>query len=289
MQYFDVEAKMWKPLSSLAPAAEAQECYCAETVGSKLYVTGVVSGVDSIYCCHIERDVWEKHPHSGGIVNNLCIVGDFMYAIRSNNSYYNLNEFPQRYSFSECWWQGFEKASMTGFHVHTNGATVLHSKVFVLYGQALYSSSSGRYMYSAVLYCFDPVRNVWEEKASTFQPHFGSSLFVVNGRIYVAGGYDCINGTRLCGNPASVEVYDVENNKWSVVEQKHIPSNNLGTVEIEGRVYFIINKFPVDSGIRIPPGEVYPVSLDRWENLRNVSYKAALCYVSLKREGLKSE
>ncbi|KAJ7311611.1 hypothetical protein OS493_039914 [Desmophyllum pertusum] len=53
-----------------------------------------------------------------------------------------------------------------------------------------------------------------------------------------------------------------KNNTWSVVEQKHIPSNNLGAVEIEGRVYFIINKFPFDSGIRIPPGELYPVHLD---------------------------
>ena len=34
MQYFDVEAKMWTPLPSLAPAAEAQECYCAVTVGT---------------------------------------------------------------------------------------------------------------------------------------------------------------------------------------------------------------------------------------------------------------
>ena len=42
-------------------------------------------------------------------------------------------------------------------------------------------------------------------------------------------------------------------NSWSVVEQKHIPANNLGAVEIEGRVYFIINKFPVDSGIRNQP------------------------------------
>ena len=43
MQYFDVEGKKWKPLSSLAPVAEAQECYCAESVGSKLYVAGVTS------------------------------------------------------------------------------------------------------------------------------------------------------------------------------------------------------------------------------------------------------
>ena len=137
-----------------------------------------------------------------------------------------------------------------------------------------------------MLYCFDPNRNVWEEKASTCQPHFGSSLFVVKSRLYVAGGFDNsdVNGT-LRGNFASV--YDEENNKCSVVDQKNIPSNNLGSVEIEGTVYFIINRFPFDSGIRIPPGELYPVSLEKWKNLSNISDQAALCYVPVKTETLK--
>ena len=286
MQYFDVEAKIWKPLASLAPATELMNCYCTETVGSKLYVAGVVSFKHSIYCYDIERDVWEELPHSGGVINNLCIIGDYMYPIRSDNNYYS-NEFPQRYSFSECQWQGFERASLTGSHVKSNGATVLHSKVFVLYGQGILRSHE--VMYNALLYCFDPVRNVWEQKASTCKPHFGSCLFEVNSKLYVAGGNVYIDGTRLCGNPAPVEVYDEENNKWSVVDQKHIPPNNLGAVEIEGRVYFIINKFPVDSGIRIPPGDVYPVSLETWVNLRSISDKAAICYVAVKRESLKAE
>ena len=270
-----------EPLASLAPATKLMNCYCTETVGSKLYVAGVVSFKDSICCYDIERDVWEELPHSGGVINNLCIIGDYMYAIRTDNNYYS-NEFPQRYSFSECQWQGFERASLIGSHVKSNGATVLHSKVFVLYGQGILRSHE--VMCNALLYCFDPVRNAWEQKASTCQPHFGSCLFVVNSKLYVAGGNVYIDGKRLCGNPAPVEVYDEENNKWSVVDQKHIPPNNLGAVEIEGRVYFIINKFPVDSGIRIPPGEVYPVSLETWVNLRSISDKAAICYVAVKRE-----
>ena len=62
-----------------------------------------------------------------------------------------------------------------------------------------------------------------EEKAKTCKSHFGSSLSVVNSKIYVAGGYDYsdTNGV-LQGNPAPVEVYDEEKNTWSVVEQKHI-------------------------------------------------------------------
>ena len=113
---------------------------------------------------------------------------------------------------------------------------------------------------------------MWEEKASTRHRHFGSSLFVVNGKLYVAVGTVNIKPSgSLQGNPAPVEVYDQDNNKWSIVYQKRIPQNALGAVEIEGRVYFIIKKFPIDSGIRIPPGEVYPVSLHKWEKLSHIS------------------
>ena len=283
MQYFDIEAKTWQPLASLAPAADATQCYCAETVGSKLYVAGMVSG-HNIYCYDIEGNVWEKLPHSPGYVDQLCIVDEYMYAISSD-----CNQVPQRYNFAEQQWQSFAKVGITGDGYFINsGATVLDSKMFVLYGKKL---SSG-FPSIAVLYCFDPLKNAWDKRASTYQFHFGSSLFVVNSRLYVVGGnvnYDLSSNRRPCGDIASVEVYDEENNKWSVVDQKRIPANNLGAVEIEGKVYLIINRFPVDSGIRIPPGEVYPVCLDKWKNLSNIPSNAVLCYVPLKRESLKKE
>ena len=130
---------------------------------------------------------------------------------------------------------------------------------------------------------------VWGNVTST--SHFGSSLLVVNDKLYVAGGKCSIKSANgePCGGAGSVEVYDEENNTWSVVDQPHIPPNNLGAIEVEGSVYFIINNFPVDSGIRIPSGEVYPVSLDEWENLGKVAKNAVLCYVPVKRENLTSE
>ena len=73
------------------------------------------------------------------------------------------------------------------------------------------------------------------------------------------------------------------------MEQHHIPPNKLGAVEIEGKVYFIINKFPVYSGIRIPPGELYPVHLGEWENLAKIANTAVLCNLAVKRENLKGE
>ena len=179
---------------------------------------------------------------------------------------FDCNQFPQRYSFAKCHWQTFAKVGITSSHYYqyyNNGATVVNLKVYVLYGLKSYSSGSWCTQ-NARLRCFDPLKNKWEQNATTCEPHFGSILFVVNSRLFVAGegGGDSIapNGT-LQGDLASVEVYDEEKNTWSVVEQKHIPPNNRNAVEIEGKIYFIINKFPVDSGIRIPPEELYPVHL----------------------------
>ena len=205
-----------------------------------------------------------------------------MYAVPTDYS-----NIPQRYSFPKRQWQSFAKLSPGIYHesyYYNNGATVLHSKLYVLSG-VMFSKSS------TVLHCFDPATNLWEEKGATCHSHFGSTLFLVNGsRLCVAGGKTSYNNrSQPCGNPAPVEIYDEENNKWSVVKQKRIPQNNLGAVEVEGRVYFIINNFPIDSGIRIPPGEVYPIYLDDWTNLGNVSCEAALCCVPLKRYSVKAD
>ena len=287
MMYFDVEEKQWKQLSSLAPVTDVLNCYCAETVGRQLFVAGNIEGVGySTYCYDIETNKWQRHEDAlpCGEIRSLCTVGDYMYAVPSDYT-----KIPQRYSFAKRQWQSFAKFSLR-YHYswyHNNSATVLHSKLYILSGQCMKVATTGGY-YNALLHCFDPVTNLWEQKASSCHPHFGSTLFLVNGRLCVAGGhqsFDC----GPSGNPAAVEVYDEENNKWSIVDQKHIPENNLGAVEIDGRVYFIINNFPIDSGIRIPPEEVYPVYLGDWKNLGNVASNAALCYVPLKRDSVQAD
>ena len=287
MQYFDVEVKTWKPLASTTPSTDATNCYCAVSAGNNLYVAGIAEVLPGycIYRYDTEGNVSERQPHSCGQINNLCIVDDYMYAISSNCS-----GFPQRYSLSKCQWQTFAKVSVpSNYRFYCSGAAVQNSKLYVLYGRSFFSDCCWS-VQNAELHCFNPVKNEWDEKAKTCKPHFGSSLFVVNSKIYVAGGYNSFHTSGLRkGKPAHVEVYDEVKNTWSVVEQKHIPPNNRNAVEIEGKVYFIINKFPIDSGIRIPPGELYPVHLGEWENVGNIDKTAVLCFLTVKRESLKSQ
>ena len=60
-------------------------------------------------------------------------------------------------------------------------------------------------------------------------------------------------------------------------------------MKIEDGVYFVINKFSVDDGIRIPPERIYYVHLDEWEILTEVGNNAVLCYFPVKRESLKTD
>ena len=97
--------------------------------------------------------------------------------------------------------------------------------------------------------CFDPERNERKCKTLTKSAHFRSSLFLVNRKLCIAEGMSSISGSSGIPNGSSaapIEVYDDQDNKWSYVNQCHIPENNFGAVEIEGSVYFISNSFPID-------------------------------------------
>ena len=283
MKYFDFQSKTWKPLLPTVPSFQAAHCNAAVSVGCNLFVAGIAPvGGFYLYRYDTESNAWEmKQLPSTLRINNLCILGDYIYAISSN-----LGKVPQRYNIAKRQWQSISKLSSNGIYQACNIGAIVHSKVSIFVLCSNINQKEGKYQ-PAVLHCFDLAKNEWKEKARTCQPHFGSSLFEVNGKLFVAGG-KCSLDQRY-NYPAPVEVYSEETNTWSVVKQEHIPANNLGAVEIEGRVYFIINQFPIDSGIRISPEERYPVPLDEWKNLGKIEQCAVLCYLPLKREYMKTE
>ena len=315
-QYFDVDTKLWKPLASVAQLGEiTDECHSAELIGNYLYVVTEAQQQQGcfeyvVYRYHILNNMWEKLPklNMGERVDELlcplkicvCSVSEYLYVITQSNP-------PQRYDLSNNVWQAGEKLNFPRHEgiLQFLAATVMNRKIYVIHD----CQDRKNVNKPAVFHCFDPEKNEWERKASTCHPHFGSSIFVVNNRLCVAGGFNSgksfyrgyppveLGGrqaVKLGGRPPvelvgrpPVELYDERKDTWSVVEQKHIPNNNLGAFEIERRVYFLINNFPIDSGIRIPPEENYPVHLGEWENLAKVSYEAVLCYLPVKKENLR--
>ena len=221
---------------------------------------------------------------------SLRSVDEYLYAFSDSDA-------PQRYSLAQNDWQSgselpFLKTKDSQERLVFVKAVSMKSKIYVLHGyyREIWNRNSRAFeVKPAVVHCFDPQKNVWREKASTMHPHFESSLIVDNNQLYVAGGGVSVSrenrSLHASGNPAPVEVYNEVSNYWSIVDQKHIPSNHLGAVEIlGGKVYFLLNKFPFDSGIRIPPKEVYKISLRGWEHLSTIGSAAVLCYLSIKKD-----
>ena len=288
-QYFDVDTKLWKPLASVAQLGEiTDEYHSAELIGNNLYVVTEAQQQQGcheyvVYRYHILNNTWEKLPELYIGVNRdkshsppkICSVSEYLYVITQSNP-------PQRYDLSNNVWQAGKKLNFPQHEgiFHSVAATVMNCKIYIIHG----CKDREKVDKPAVVHCFDPEKNEWERKASTCHPHFGSSIFVVNNRLCVAGGSKSF--MSFSGAHPSVELYDKRKDTWSVVEQKRIPPNNLGAFEIERRVYFLINNFPIDSGIRIPPEENFPIHLGEWENLAKVSKNAVLCYLPVKKENL---
>mgnify|MGYP000123265081 CR=1 FL=1 len=294
INYFDIQSKTWKQLSSMQQLTEVEACYCTEVIGNYLYVGAKgIRGV-VIYRYDTVRNIWSTLPipgFSGDKIDCLCHVKEHLYVIYNSLACrisYN------RYNIATNQWESFVSWN-TVYNLGRRGA-FCNAEAAVQHKSCLYVLCAILSPCNSVLCRFDPKKNVWEQKASTKTPHFGSSLLVVNNNLYVAGGSCSLYATSSepSGSPdvttaAASEVYNDQENAWSVVKQTHIPPNNLGAVEIDGRVYFIINSFPVDSGITIPPGEVYPVILDEWENLKKIRKDAVLCYAPIKTENLTTE
>ena len=292
-RYFDVEIKNWKPLPSTEHVFEGTEAYfSAIHVGNCLYLAAQNESYQYvIYRYDLVNTSWETLPpflSSKHQIKYLCAVDECIFAFSESNlpqSYSLLNNNRQSVANLSFYYTSDSKKD----ELQNVAAVVFKSKIYVIHGYTRSEHDNGNYNYrvdmAAVVHCLDPAKNKWEQKSSTRYPHFGSSLFVVNNRLCVAGGKMSTRNE----SPAPVEVYSEENNAWSVEEQKHIPPNNLGAMEIEGRVYFLINKFPIDSGIRIQPEVAYDVSLNEWENLANVRSDAVLCYLPVKRDNLRAE
>lgn len=61
--------------------------------------------------------------------------------------------------------------------------------------------------------CYDPEQNEWKQMAHMMERRMECGAVVMNGCIYVTGGYSYSKGTYL----QSIEKYNPELNKWEAV------------------------------------------------------------------------
>ena len=188
--YFDEESKEWKLLKSVPNVGEIVKKWSSvKYIGNCLYLASSDADKSDIYRHHIVNKSWEKLTKSSfpKIFQCLCCVGDYVYAVSESIP-------PEIYSLADkIWQQGRDNLHLFAQKgLKSVAAAVMNSKLYVMHGLLIFHQF--RYVPKpALVHCFDPTKDKWEKVASTCYPHFGSSLIVVNNRLYVAGGKKVCN------------------------------------------------------------------------------------------------
>ena len=94
------------------------------------------------------------------------------------------------------------------------GVAALDNKIYVTGG------SDDDYESMSSVDCYDPDTNTWSQLPNMNIPRCGHGLVSLDGRIYAIGGKGDIIW-RLGGyNVDSVEVYNPDDNTWTILQQK---------------------------------------------------------------------
>ena len=211
-------------------------CYCAELIGNYLYVAATSNLLKHVvFCYDIVHNVWRKLPPIPSLsyyeIGSLCHIEDHLYIIYKSSA-------PYRFNLTTNQWQPIAHSKAVcnlGQKTFCNkAAAVYKSCLYVLYGQGqIINKNSERnpifrsQASLSVVFRFDQTKDHWEQKASTKTPHFGSSLFVVENNLCVAWGRCSFQTPNVsldglpAGAPAAIEVYNDQENAWSVVHNKH--------------------------------------------------------------------
>ena len=253
--FFSSKENKWKKLSGMALHSCKSPC-AASVSGNALYLGD--SATKECFEYNLSDNKWSGLPlmRFKKDTLRLCVLGDYLYALGGTH--------PERYSFIKQQWQCIAQPPESQPHKGAAFAT-FNGYIFAIGGDNCHHGSCFEPSWN--VYRFDPVTNKWKASASTNEPHINAAVFVDNGFLYVAGGEKSLGRTKL--QPSNVvEMYNHERNKWVNVPQRHIPPNKLGAIEtLHGKVFFVQGVTAVESGIRIPPDEVYHISLSNWSNV----------------------
>ncbi|XP_033024292.1 kelch-like protein 23 [Lacerta agilis] len=102
------------------------------------------------------------------------------------------------------------------YHSDINEWNVITTSPYPEYGLCSIALENKLYLVggqSTVTDCYDPEQNVWKQKADMIERRMECGAAVVNGCIYVTGGYSSSKGSYL----QNIEKYDPECDTWEIV------------------------------------------------------------------------
>jgi N-acetylneuraminic acid mutarotase len=137
----------------------------------------------------------------------------------------------------------------------SNGVTgVINGKLYVLSG---YCHDCGPDKWSARLYRYDPVTNIWTALAWAPNRHSSGAGAVINGKFYVAGGYDNFEHSN------KLDVFDPAAGRWRTLAPMPTARGGASGAVLQNKFY-VIGKGGDDPRVQTNQVEAYDPVTNTW-------------------------
>jgi N-acetylneuraminic acid mutarotase len=151
----------------------------------------------------------------------------------------------------------------TGF-----GIAVYNNKIYCIGGEVTYKNDNKPPL-TNVNEVYDPATNTWETKEPMPTPRYGMRANIVNGKIYLIGGYDP-DISIDSGASTHNEVYDPATDTWSTKTPIPHPTSNYASAVYGDKIYIIGGYIgvggsrPNPEGLHFELNQVYDTVTDNW-------------------------
>uniref|UniRef100_A0A8D0JFK7 Kelch like family member 23 n=1 Tax=Sus scrofa TaxID=9823 RepID=A0A8D0JFK7_PIG len=202
------EVHIWDPLTNVwIQGAEipdyTRESYGVTCLGPNIYVTGGyrtdnIEALDTVWIYNSESDEWtEGLPMLNARYYHCAVtLGGCVYALGGYRKGAPAEEAEFYDPLKEKWIPIANMIKEYGLC-----SVPFENKLYLVGGQ------------TTITECYDPEQNEWREIAPMMERRMECGAVIMNGCIYVTGGYSYSKGTYL----QSIEKYDPDLNKWEIV------------------------------------------------------------------------
>lgn len=251
----------WRRLSELQLP---RVCHAAAAAGNSIYLMGgsteaggthPYSDLDDVARYDLDSGCWTQCAPMPTPRNFLCAVAlaGKIYAIGGQSPGYAQGAF-ECYDPARDAWTGLVPLPTPRYGA---AAATVGGKIYVFGGAGgdMRSGAAGqrRNLYFNTLEIYDPASGSWSRGADMPTPRAGAVIGVLDGRIYVMGGFDDKSGygrgqRNLTGNAPGpgemavlnvVESYDPASNSWRRERPLRQPSNRGGAAVLGDAIYLV--------------------------------------------------
>jgi len=141
---------------------------------------------------------------------------------------------------------------------------VVDNKIYLIGGTLFENVKAGQGPYGiSTVEVYDTQTNTWQRVADMPTPRQGAKAGVVNGIIFVFGGWNGEVDHALREYPVSVDAYNPQTDTWMQKKDMPVPRANFGLGVVDGNVS-VIGGVTRIGGERINRVDVYNSATDTW-------------------------